>query len=180
MAQGPSNPGLIKYFSAQRYDRYADSLRFIQVRQLQAQDWQAVDSTLGLFGQDGLLRPKLTKIDLAPYANDDGYIVYWVPELAPEFAGGNQALQNYINDVLHPYKIDVEVGRHSSVYVRCVIGADGQVSDVAEAIPHREWIPAEIAGQCVDAVRYMPPWLPGQFNGKPVRVNRLIVFPLVE
>ena len=167
---------LRKCFSANWYDRYQGATRMAVVRALQESDWQAVDSTYGLPDKDGNPRMRLEKVDLAPYVNEDGYIVYWVPEVAPQFPGGDKALQQFMNDVLQQDSAILDHGLYNAVYISCVIGIDGQTSEVAEAFPHRAGIPAVVAENCLDAVRYMPAWMPGQFNGKPVRVRRLIVF----
>ena len=170
---------LRKCFSANWYDRYQGATRVAVVRALQDNDWQAVDSTYGMPDEkDGIRRMRLDKVDLAPYVNNDGYIVYWVPEVPPQFPGGEKGLQQYMNDVLHQDSAMLDNGLYNAVYISCIIGIDGQTSEVAEASPHRESIPAVVAENCLDAVRYMPPWTPALFNSKPVRVCRLIVFLL--
>lgn len=175
---------ITKFFSARSYDRYQGTARTALVQELQDRDWQALDSIYGMPDQDGIRRWETAKTDLAPYVNNDGYIVYWVPEVSPQFPGGETALQQYENDVVFPRSINPNGGRRglssSAIYIRCMINSDGQVTEVAEAVPHREWVSAELVERCVDAVRYMPPWSPGLFHGKPVRVNKLIVFTLAE
>ncbi len=169
-----------KLFFAQRYDQYDGATRLARVRELQEHDWQAVDSTKLRPNADGLLLPGADQIDLAPYVNDIGQTVYWVPEVAPVYPGGTQAMQQYIKDALFMHQPTSGSERQSQIYIRCTIDLDGRVTDVWETTAHRDWIPESVVTTCLDAVRYMPPWTPGLLQGKPVRVNRLITFQIHE
>ncbi len=158
------------------YDRYHGATRLAMVQELQDNDWQAVDSTYGMPDKDGIRRMRLDKVDLAPYVNEEGYIVYWVPEVAPQFPSGEKALQQYMNDVLYQDLALLDKAISNTIYISCIVETDGQITQVSEAFPHRQEIPAIVVENCLDAVRYMPPWIPALFHGKPVRVHQLIIF----
>ncbi len=177
-AQQGSAPSVMKLFSARQYDDYQGDARITQVRLLQKNDWQARDSFYDLPDQYGKSQLRISRNDLAPYVNEDGYIVYLVPEVAPQFPGGEAALQLYKQDVLGPDLAGPNDEVQRSVYIRCIIATDGRVTDVEEAQPHYNLVSEAFLNRCLDAVRYMPVWSPGLFNGKPVPVCQLVEFSL--
>ncbi len=177
-AQDQSGPGVMRLFSARQYDDYQGETRARRVDQLRKDDWQARDSFYDLPAQYGNSVLRIEQTDLAPYTSEDGYVVYLVPEVAPQFPGGAAALQQYKQDVLGPAFAGPDDEVQKSVYIYCVITADGQVTGVREAQSHYGIIPEDVIMHCLDAVRYMPAWSPGLFNGKPVQVARLLEFSL--
>ncbi len=178
-AQEPSKPSVMKLLSARQFDDYQGDARIKQVEQLRKNDWQALDSIYGLPDQNGHRPLEIIKTDLAPYVDNDGYIVFLVPEVAPQFPGGEKALKQFKRDVLFPF---IQITNpddnyvSNAVYIRFTVNSDGQITDVVEAQPHSEGIPKALAEQCLDAVKYMPVWEPGLFHGKPVRTCMLIIF----
>ena len=179
-AQTQPAQSVMKFFSARQYDDYQGAARMTAVRQLQDNDWQGIDSFYGLPDQYGQSPLHVTKTDLAPFVDNDGYVVYWVTEVAPQFPGGKVALQQYKQDVIGLRLSGPNDEVQQSVYIACTIASDGSLVDLAEAQPHGDWIPREIVEQCLDTVRYMPVWTPGRFLDKPVRTRVLVEFSLKE
>ena len=177
-AQTPT--GIMTFFSARWYDRYEGEARIALVRQLEADGWFAVDTIYEWTDHPGETALRTTKCDLAPYVDDDGEVVYWVADVAPQFPGGKKALRQYLHDVIGPIMSGPDDEVHNSIYVRCTIATDGSILQVAGAQPHADWIPVETITRCLDAVRYMPAWSPGTFQGKPVRMCQLVEVALKE
>lgn len=163
------------YYAAEWYDRFEGAARLAEVQKLQQDQWITIDTFYDLTNeQSGASAMRTHKNHLEPYLDDEGYIVYWVPEVAPQYPGGKKALDLFTKDVIGSKVESVQ----ASVFIRCIIDVDGTVKSVAEAQSHPEFIPRDVIDNCLDAVRYMPTWKPGLFRGKPVRVCRLITFSL--
>ncbi len=177
-AQSP--PGVQNFFAARRYDDYVGEARIAMVRQLEGDNWSIVDSIYNWTepGENTVL--KINQRDLTPFVNEQGDLVYWVADVAPQFPGGQKAIQQYMRDVIGPSVSGPDDEVQNSVYIRCTIGVKGDISEVAEAQRHADWIPVETIAQCLDAVRYMPAWSPGIFKGQPVRVCVLVEVALKE
>lgn len=163
------------YYAAEWYDRFEGAARLAEVQKLQQDQWISIDTFYDLTNeQSGVHTMRTQKNHLEPYLDEEGYVVYWVPEVAPQFPGGKKALDLFTKDVIGSKVESVQ----ASVFIRCTIDVDGTVKSVAEAQSHPEFIPRDVIDNCLDAVRYMPNWKPGMFRGKPVRVCRLITFSL--
>lgn len=174
-----ADTGVMNFFAARQYDDYEGEARIALVRELEKDGWYIVDSIYE-WGEGGTTLFHANKRDLSPFVNNQGEVVYWVSDVAPRFPGGKKAMQQYMLDVLGAVVAEQDMEVQNSVYVRCTIGIDGTISEVAEAQPHPPWVPVEIITQCVDAVRYMPAWSPGVFRSKPVRVCVLVEVALKE
>lgn len=103
---------------------------------------------------------------VATESNPEEEIYVFVSEY-PEFPGGEEALNKYIEDNLrYPVKAREEC-ISGTVVVRFVVEKDGSVSNVG--------ILREIGGGCgAEAKRIvegMPKWKPGRQSGKPVRTE---------
>lgn len=179
-AAGQSTAGVQHFLAARQYDDYAGEARIALVRELEKNGWYLVDSIYEWRDEGDQTPFRTNKLDFSPYVDDGGEVVYWVTDLAPQFPGGRKALQQYMLDVLGAGVSGPDDEVQSSVYIRCTIGTDGSIDDVAEAQQHPPWVPVEIITHCLDAVRYMPAWSPGVFKGKPVRVCVLVEIGLKE
>ncbi len=175
-----STGGLMHFFAARQYEDYEGEARIALVRELEKNDWYLVDSVYEWRDEGDKTPFRTTRRDLSPYVDEGGEVVYWVTDVAPQFPGGRKAVQQYMLDVLGASASGPDDEVQSSVYIRCTIGMDGSISDVAEAQQHPPWVPVEIITQCLDAVRYMPAWSPGVFKSKPVRVCILVEVGLKE
>jgi periplasmic protein TonB len=85
-------------------------------------------------------------------------------EKVPEFPGGIEGLTNHIkqNFILPNVK-----GLHGRVFVEFVVEKDGTVSDV-KAIRDIGYRTGE---EAVRVVKLFPLWIPGQHNGKLIRIR---------
>ena len=103
-----------------------------------------------------------------------GDFIFVHVEEEPEFPGGMEALQKYIEDNMQYPRIAAETGIYGKVYITFVIGTDGTVQNPR--------LLRDIGGGCgaeaIRIVKSMPKWKPGKQNGKPVRVqyNLPVVF----
>ena len=95
--------------------------------------------------------------------------IYTTADVAPEFPGGQNALDNYINNhVVYPQKaLDNDVS--AVVHVSFVVDQQGNVTKV-------KIMDATKAGEDLDrealrVVNAMPGWTPGKVNGKSVEVR---------
>ena len=114
---------------------------------------------------------------------DDDFIFVHVDE-EPEFPGGMEALQKFIEDNMQYPRIAAENGIYGKVYITFAIDTDGTVQ--------HPYLLRDIGGGCgaeaIRIVKSMPKWKPGKQNGKPMRVqyNLPVVFdkkyciPLIE
>ncbi len=115
--------------------------------------------------------PELQKEDAALQENmdstsmvEDGEIVCAIEQM-PEFPGGNEVLQKFLQTHLRYPKINACV--NGVVYVSFIIRADGNVTDIHLAKGLHEVYDAE----AMRVVALMPRWKPGQQSGKPVDVR---------
>ena len=98
--------------------------------------------------------------------------IYTFVEKAPEFRGGLEALQMYLNlSLVYPGKA-INEGIHGTVYVQFVVEKDGSLSN-SEII-------RSLGGGCDEealrVVNEMPPWIPGKIKHRTVRVK--MTFPV--
>ena len=136
-----------------------------RIRDLEYDGWKKTD-TLTDFEQKRHIRT----VDLAPFVDSMGNAVFLVPELSPEFPGGRASLQDYWQNFLGDILARPDEGVQLSVYIKFVVQTDGTIAEVAPANPLPDWIATEISQRCLEAVRQMPPWTPGQYRGRPVKV----------
>ena len=103
--------------------------------------------------------------DLLEGEIDDDLIFVQVDE-GPEFPGGMEALQKFIEDNMQYPRIAAENNIYGKVYVTFVIDTDGTVLNPR--------LLRNIGGGCgaeaIRIVKMMPQWKPGMQKGKPVRV----------
>ena len=98
--------------------------------------------------------------------------IYTFVEKAPEFRGGIEALQMYLNLSLSYPEPAVNEGIQGTVYVQFVVEKDGIISNVI--------VIRSVGGGCdeeaIRVVNEMPPWIPGSIKNKKVRVS--MTFPV--
>jgi TonB family protein len=90
------------------------------------------------------------------------------PASPAEFKGGTPALIKYISDSVTK-KINVcfdDKSHIQKVFVNFLINENGKISDVK--VIRTSNVP-QIDSVFVRAIRNMPDWIPGTFNGKPVK-----------
>ncbi len=97
----------------------------------------------------------------------DEQVIFTVVEDQPEFPGGEEARQRFLEQNLRYPQMAREAGIQGTVFVTFVVEIDGSVTDVR--------ILRGIGGGCDEealrVVRMMPRWEPGRQRGQPVRVQ---------
>jgi len=93
--------------------------------------------------------------------------IFQIVEDMPEFAGGNTALYEYLQSNIRYPVMAREAGIQGSVFVSFVVERDGSITHVE--------VVRGIGGGCdreaIRVVQSMPPWVPGEQRGQPVRVQ---------
>ncbi len=94
-------------------------------------------------------------------------VIFTVVEDQPQFPGGEEARQRFLEDNLRYPTMAREAGIQGTVFVTFVVETDGSVTDVR--------VLRGIGGGCdeeaVRVVEMMPRWEPGRQRGQPVRVQ---------
>lgn len=96
--------------------------------------------------------------------------VHQFAERMPEYPGGLQAMMNYINDYFEQKNIKQE----GNIYVRFVVNEDGSLS-------HLEFLRIDtglanlgLKSEVENLISSMPKWIPGEIDGKQVKVYMTI------
>ncbi|MEO9533103.1 MAG: energy transducer TonB [Crocinitomicaceae bacterium] len=94
-------------------------------------------------------------------------MIYDMPEQMPQFIGGADALDNFINDNKE-YPPKAKAAKiQGKVYVQFVVEKDGSISDVVVRRGANKLLDEE----ALRVVKMMPDWKPGSMRGKTVRVR---------
>lgn len=110
------------------------------------------------------------KIELKP--DKDG--IWSIAETMPEFPGGPNALQTYLQDKLtvpEKYK-SMDVKAEYRVFLQFVIAEDGSVTQAELLKP--EPSKQDLNDEALRVVKAMPKWKPGTVDGKPVKVRYVL------
>ncbi len=145
------------------------------IRQLERDGWAAVDTFINL---DRTMT--FHKTDLAPYIDDNGYTVFLVTDASPVCPGGPDALLKMLADSLGTVMAGPDDEPSGTLFLSFVVEPDGNIAEVAEAQQHPDFIAAATIRKSLNALRAMPPWSPGTWKGKPVRVKMLATVNLRE
>jgi protein TonB len=93
--------------------------------------------------------------------------VFLSVENMPEFPGGEEALNRYLNDSIHYPELAIEKKIQGRVFISFVVKEDGSVIDAR--------VLRGIGGGCDEealrVIKAMPSWIPGKQYGIPVRVQ---------
>jgi hypothetical protein len=127
-----------------------------RIRNLEYDGWKKTDTLI-----DFEQKRRVRTVDLAPYVDSMGNAVFLVPEVSPEFPGGRASMRDYLQNFLGDILARPDEGVQLSVFIKFVVQTDGSIAEVAPANPLPDWISAEITQRCLEAVREMPPWTPG-------------------
>lgn len=100
--------------------------------------------------------------------------VYTTVDIQPEFPGGYKALGKYVDGRKnHKYPEEARKNKiEGKVVVQFIINEDGTCSNF-EVIKGIGYGCDEAA---VEAFKKMPKWIPGQVNGKPVKVRSQMAY----
>lgn len=89
------------------------------------------------------------------------------PEKMPEFQGGMPGLFAYLSGEIRYPETALEEAIEGRVVVSFVVEPDGAISDVRVV----RGVHPDLDEEAVRAVNAMPKWIPGEQDGKPVRVR---------
>ena len=110
---------------------------------------------------------EFTPIQFEEEEEVDEDVIFTVVEDQPQFPGGEEARQKFLEDNLRYPQMAREAGIQGTVFVTFVVETDGSVTDVQ--------VLRGIGGGCdqeaVRVVEMMPRWEPGRQRGQPVRVQ---------
>lgn len=101
-----------------------------------------------------------------PHADFADFIV----DVPPSFPGGTSAVNAYLRRTLRYPADALEAEQEGKVFASFIINTDGSLEDIKVM---RGLSPA-LDQEAVRAVKSMPNWIPGQQNGRPVRVRQTI------
>ena len=85
----------------------------------------------------------------------------------PEFPGGDAAFANFIKSAVVYPELAAEMGEQGIVYVKFVVNKDGSI----EQVSIRQGVSEALDKEAQRVVKKMPNWIPGEQNGKKVRVS---------
>ncbi len=94
-------------------------------------------------------------------------VVFFVVEHMPEFPGGDEALNNYLNNSVKAFKDSVGSIKNGKLIIQFEVNQEGLI-DVARIL---RGIDFETDYYFQQVVFNMPQWNPGTHRGKPVRVS---------
>ena len=97
-------------------------------------------------------------------------MIYDMPEQMPEFPGGADAMEQFVNDNIKYPPLAKEKGIQGKVYVQFVVEKDGSITQVKVRRGAHELLDKE----AVRVIKMMPNWKPGSMRGKVVRVRYTI------
>lgn len=105
-------------------------------------------------------------------------MIYDYPEQMPEFPGGGDALDQFLNNNLKYPPTAKEKAIQGKVYVGFVVEKDGTITNIQIRRGAHELLNEE----AIRVVKLMPKWKPGSMRGKTVRTRYTlpIVFSLKE
>ncbi|MBN8679143.1 MAG: hypothetical protein J0M29_13020 [Chitinophagales bacterium] len=159
-----------QFFSARYYlDMPNGSEKSDRIRDLEYDGWKNSDTLIDLDQKQ-----HIRTVDLSPLVDDMGDAVFLVPEVSPEFSGGKAGLQEYLQKYLGDLMAGPNEGVENTIYVKFVVQKDGSIQGVSFANPAPDWISPDIPQRCLSAIEQMPPWTPGSYRGRPVKVALMI------
>ena len=107
-------------------------------------------------------------------ASSEEWVGLVVAESMPEYVGGFEALQRYVNSMAIYTDEARKSGISGTVYVKFLVQSDGTVAE-AEIL---RGLHADLDSVTLSLIQNMPKWIPAQQRGKPVacQYNLPIVF----
>ena len=146
-----------------------------RIQALEFKDWFKIDTFYNLEK-----RLETQKIDLAPLVDDMGETIFLVTEISPEFPGGEAVQADYFQNLLGDLLAKPGESVQKTVFIKFTVNTDGTIDAVESVQPFPDWMPAQIAQRCLNAVKEMPAWSPGFYRNRPVKVKMLLDFSLRE
>lgn len=107
-------------------------------------------------------------VDESSYTDASGRLVYLLPDVNPEFPGGEKALNKYFRSELKYPESAEENGIEGRVVVQFVVDESGSVQDVEVVEPAED---ESLNEEAIRVVKEMPAWTPATKNGEPVNAQ---------
>lgn len=105
------------------------------------------------------------------FTDSDGNVIYSKAEVDPSFAGGEEAMDKFLNDnITYPQEAQ-DNGSEGTVFVDFVVTKEGNVRDVHATDESGVNMDQALRDEAVRLVVSMPRWNPGRQHGKPVPVK---------
>lgn len=116
--------------------------------------------------------------DEKPIADDTDDVIVAIPEIAPEFPGGERALLNFMKQNIEYPSIDIENRTQGTVYVQFVVMRDGSIGNVKTL---RSLSPTA-DNEAMRVVKMLPKWKPARMGTREVSCifNLPVNFKLVD
>ena len=120
--------------------------------------------------KDGKYKIDDIKTHVDTTLTDNNTIVNAKGLILPEFAGGKEALQKYMNDNLRYPSYAIRNNQEGRAVISFVVRKDGKLCNIYNIYNARTDIPC-LDHEALRVVRNMPYWKPGYLNGKAVNVQ---------
>ena len=114
---------------------------------------------------------RLVQVDDTIYQRNRTVKRHTVTEVFPQFPGGADELRKYIKDNLKYPEISARNKVQGKVEINCVVAKTGVIEKVIVMTSLDPYCDAE----AVRLVKNMPRWIPGNINGVPSDMHRVIV-----
>lgn len=103
------------------------------------------------------------------FVNADGN-VFTVVEKMPEYIGGQEALGAYLSENIKYPKSAFDAGISGTVFMQFIVNADGKISDASIL----KGVNDDLNNEAMRVVESMPAWVPGEQQGKRVKVKYVL------
>jgi TonB family protein len=119
--------------------------------------------------KDGVEKKGVLLSDVVQYAEalQTEEKIFMVVEQQPEFPGGYDAMKDFIKANMKYPEAAATAGKSGTVYVSMIINENGSVSDPKVL----RGVSADMDAEAVRVVSMLPNWIPGEQNGKKVKVR---------
>ena len=111
----------------------------------------------------------MDEVYFADDAKTDSAEIYLLPEIMPQFPGGQDSMMNYLrNNLIYP---ETQADYEGNVYVKFVINEDGSINN-AQIV---KGLAPAFDMEALRVVNQMPAWIPGKQNNVPVKTYFTLV-----
>lgn len=156
-----------------------------EVQKIEANNWSATDTlivvdnvdstqdTIILFNPTYYTSPVFTQ-DHTPQKGPDGELVYTLAEQQPQFPGGKQSLDSFIDQNLSfPAFAKGQVNK-TTVKVYFIVNKDGSLRDFDAEIQNHNLFRKDFKREAIRLARSMPNWKPAEHKGQKVTFQHSI------
>lgn len=104
------------------------------------------------------------------FKDASGKLVYRKSEVAPSYAGGDDAMAKYLSDNLKYPESAQRKGIEGTVFVDFIVDKKGKVREVVATETTLLEVDSTLVNEAIRVVSEMPAWVAGSQHGKPVDV----------